>query len=169
MQAYKCVFIGLMCGSHEVPPRERESRLPLWTPDLPANPLAAQQALAWNGLRDANPPYYLDICFGGDGGEKLALLNRVVLYQTNSSALQGIAFSYDDDTEMVFGTGHATAQPGFEVVCTEPSFYIRGAAGERITRVDFTVDVFRIITGLEVSRRVPSDRLNLCCGPIIRT
>lgn len=69
--------------------------------------------------------------FGGPQGERLSLLNRITPFLDDHGLLRGMAFFYDDGTELVFGS-HQTLRLA---VCIAPSIGIRGSAGERIIRV----------------------------------
>ena len=86
-------------------------------------------------LRSKGSPVRLNMAFGGVGGEKLPLLNRIVALLDNSYGLfQGFRFFYDDGTSMCHGTpfsGYATC-PNF---CAEMSFVVCGEQGERVTEM----------------------------------
>lgn len=75
--------------------------------------------------------------FGGPQGERLALLNRVTPFLDERGRLRGMAFFYDDGTERVFGSRRIFEDSIASTICPEPSFEIRGSAGERIVRIGF--------------------------------
>lgn len=73
--------------------------------------------------------------FGGPRGERLSLLSRITPFLDDQGLLRGVAFFYDDGTELVFGSRWAFQSLFSTTICPEPSIEIRGSAGERIIRV----------------------------------
>lgn len=75
--------------------------------------------------------------FGGPQGERLSLLNRVTPFLCNRGLLKGMGFFYDDGTELIFGSRRIFNTVESTTICLEPSFEIRGSAGERIIRIGY--------------------------------
>jgi len=74
--------------------------------------------------------------FGGSQGERLPLLNRITPFLDSGGLLRGMAFYYDDGTELIFGSRRVFYDVELSIPCLEPSFEIRGSAGERIIRIN---------------------------------
>lgn len=82
--------------------------------------------------------------FGGPLGERLPLLNRITPFLDNHGSLRGMAFFYDDGTERVYGSRRIFENPASSTICSEPSFEIRGSAGERIMRIGYDIGTRRL-------------------------
>lgn len=140
-QACKCISIGLLepYDGCENGPR---TIAPIWFPDIPRDFKFSIQAQS-QGTDDEKSKYYLNMDFGGPRGERLSLLNRITPFVDDRGLLRGVAFFYDDGTELVFGSRWATQSLCSTTICPEPSIEIRGSAGERIIRVWCEADANR--------------------------
>lgn len=112
---------------------------PLWFPDIPRDFQNWSQALDQNTVEEESK-YYIDMDFGGPQGERLSMLNRITPFLDDQGLLRGMAFFYDDGTELVFGSRWVFERLGSTTICTEPSIVIRGSTGERIIRVSCEAD-----------------------------
>lgn len=133
LQACKCISIGLLEPDDGF---ENEPKIvpPLWFPDIPRDFQFSSQALGQDTCEE-EPKYYLNMDFGGPQGERLSLLSRITPFLNGQGLLMGMAFFYDDGTELVFGFRWAFHSLLSATICPEPSIEIRGSAGERIIRV----------------------------------
>lgn len=102
----------------------KKEAAPLFFPDLPPNPCSSKGS-----------PVRLNTAFGGVGGEKLSLLNRIVaLFDGFQGLFKGFGFFYDDGTSVFYGTPFSVdticSRP-----CTEMCFVVCGKQGERVTEI----------------------------------
>ncbi|KAH8895343.1 hypothetical protein GQ53DRAFT_50078 [Thozetella sp. PMI_491] len=131
--ACKCISVGIL-GPCDGLADESTAASPLWSPDIPENFQFTSQASVQDPGEEESK-YCLNIDFGGPHGERLALLNRVTPFLDGADYLRGMAFYYDDGTELVFGSRLAFGKGDVCKACLEPSLPIRGSAGERIIRI----------------------------------
>ncbi|MBE3042509.1 hypothetical protein IMZ48_08010 [Candidatus Bathyarchaeota archaeon] len=79
---------------------------------------------------------YLNVDFGGQHGEKLALLNRIVgFFDVEYSHMKGLSFSYDDGTEQLYGSCQYLTEAAVHQPCYTISFVVDGKRGERVDTV----------------------------------
>lgn len=109
-------------------------------------------------------PVHIDAPFGGPDGSRLSLLNKVTVYMNMAFAFHGIAFSYDDGTELLCGSKsniHHSKQMKEGIA---QSVTIHGRLGERIVKMSFASELRRsegssFMRVLEVCIRIPSPSL----------
>jgi hypothetical protein len=107
---------------------------PFWSPRVPSALAFTRQLFRPESRRDVSSNcLYMD--FGGPDGSRLSLLNRITPYLDDGGSLRGMAFFYDDGTELVFGSRRAYVHTTRNTRSIEPSIIIYGSAGERIIRV----------------------------------
>lgn len=115
-----------------------ETRSILWKDSIPAEKdveliPAASKASIHGGTR---APVKMNMNFGGAHGEKLAILNLVVIaVDVQSGLLKGFTFRYDDGTSASYGSRHSISSDGLVRPCQDVSFRVRGKEGERITKI----------------------------------
>ena len=111
---------------------------------------------------------HLHMPFGGPSGSRLQHLSRVSALIHARTGFHGLAFSYDDGVEEMYGRRLVVSTFGELRCCVEQSFPIHGAAGERIIGCqvslrDCTTTGKRIIRSLKV-RVPPNYRDSLASG-----
>ena len=116
---------------------------PLWVPDVPED-FEFSSSSEDEHFPEEESQYCLDVDFGGPLGERLPLLNRVTPFLDNHGELRGMAFFYDDGTERVYGSRRTFGDRASTTLCSEPSFEIRGSAGERIIRIGYDIGKARL-------------------------
>ncbi len=127
--------MGLLDHDDE-PEKQPRAASPLWSTDVPED-FDFSNSSADESIGEEESSYCLDMDFGGSSGERLPLLNRITPFLDNHGGLRGMAFFYDDGTERVYGTRRVFENTASTKLCSEPSFEIRGSAGERIIRIGY--------------------------------
>lgn len=137
----------------------------LWSPSIPRNADDIITPKTKPGIHgsvsvreDDVSDFVLNIPFGGENGERLKTLNRIVAYTDPFSEygmFKGFSFFYDDDpAEVLYGTQREYAS--FPIAfrqCLQSSFTINGKGGEVIDHME--------LFGL-VSQRYKLDAIKVC-------
>lgn len=91
---------------------------------------------------------HLNMNFAGPGGRRLSSLQRIVALVDVPGLFRGLKFVYDDGESKRFCIERNMLDfYGDNVKCLESSFYIDGAAGERVSAV--TVGCTTSLTGIK--------------------
>ncbi|KAF4336742.1 hypothetical protein FBEOM_9372 [Fusarium beomiforme] len=84
------------------------------------------------------PPFILNMDFGGQNGSLLPLLNRIAIFHDEkNTSIKGLGFYYTDGSEREYGFREVVWNTRERWQCVEQSLSINGPAGERITGVGF--------------------------------
>jgi len=81
-------------------------------------------------------PVRLYVDFGGESGEKLPFINRLVgLFDGYSGLLKGFGFIYDDGTSSFYGDQPSVRDMSSSRPCVEMPFALCGKLGERLVEI----------------------------------
>lgn len=124
------------------------SQAVLWSPSIPQNANDIITPKTKPGMHgsvavreDQGSDFVLNIPFGGERGERLKTLNRIVAYADPYSAygsFKGFGFHYDDEPAEVF-YGARRDYDSFSIAfrpCLQSSFPINGKGGEFIDHIE---------------------------------
>ncbi|KAK3947108.1 hypothetical protein QBC32DRAFT_385766 [Pseudoneurospora amorphoporcata] len=124
------------------------SQAVMWSPSIPPNEQDILTPKTKPGIHgsvavreDQGSDFVLNIPFGGERGERLKTLNRIVAYTDPYSAygaFKGFGFHYDDEPAEVF-YGTRKEYGSFPIAfrqCLQSSFTINGNGGEVIDHIE---------------------------------
>lgn len=122
----------------------------IWNPKLPRN------STEWNhpvAFPRQSFNLCLDMNFGGDNGELLSELTRVIVFMGEFPAVfHGMCFVYSDRSERLYGRKTYATRSDKKYDCIAQSFAVFGKGGERINGISAGYSVgFDTIQDISVS------------------
>ena len=117
----------------------------IWSPDIPTQIDAIQSVPEESTNQTFNLQLNMD--FAGPENCNISSLQRIVAFVgENASVFLGLRFVYDNGIDKFYGRRATRTLSGDELSCVESSFFIDGAAREKISavRVGFKTSPHRI-------------------------